>query len=155
MVVYGIFDTFGFFARSVEDSQLVADVFQLRDDDVSRPIAVADSYFGILKTVQWKCAQPGTVKSLETAAKLLEFQSASVAEITLPSDFDDLHLWHKQTMSKDLAVTHYSNYCTDKDKLPEAIIGHVENRQGYTHSAKLNAMDNIARLRPIIDQILS
>lgn len=44
---------------------------------------------------------------------------------------------------------------TDKDKLPEAIIGHVESRQAYTHSVKLNAMDNISRLRAMIDEILS
>ena len=154
-VVSGIFDTIGFFARSVEDLQLMADVFQFRDDDVSRPIEIAHSHFGILKTVQWKYAQPGTVESLKMAAQLLESQCASVDEITLPSDFDDLHLWHRQIMSTDLAVTHYSNYCTDKNKLPEAIIGHVENRKGYTHSAKLNAMDNIARLRPLMDDILS
>ena len=148
-------DTIDFFARSVEDLQLMADIFQPRDDDVPRPIEIANSHFGILKTVHWKYAQPGTFESLETAAQLLQSQRASVDEITLPSDFDDLHFWHRQTMSTDLAVTHYSNYCTDKDKLPEAIIGHVENRQGYTHSAKLNAMDNIARLRPMIDEILS
>ena len=154
-VVSVILDTFGFFARNVEDLQLMADVFQLRDDDISQPIDIAKSCFGSLKTSQWRFAQPETAESLRRAAQLLEAQGANVEEITLPSDFDDLHLWHRQTMDTDVAAVHYSNYCTNKDKLPQAIIERVENKQGHTHSDKLNAMDNIARLRPMIDEILS
>jgi amidase len=154
-VFSGVFDTIGFFARSVEDLQLLADVFQLRDDSLPRPIDIGSSSFAVLKTVQWKHVQAGTVESMETATRLLRSEGAIVQEITLPSDFDDLHLWHKQTMNTDGSVTFYSDYCNNKDKLPEVIIGYVENKQGYTHSVRLGAMDSIARLRPLIDEILS
>ncbi|KAJ9614541.1 hypothetical protein H2200_002678 [Cladophialophora chaetospira] len=154
-LVSGILDTIGIFARSVEDLQLMADIFQCRDDIIPQSIDIKTSRFGILKTAMWKHAQPATVKSLEAAAQLLESQGASVKEITLPSDFNDLHLWQQQTMYTDIAVTHYSNYLTAKDKLPASLIGHVENGQRHTHSTKLNAMDSIARLRPVIDEILS
>lgn len=43
------FDTFGFFARSVADLQLVANVFTLDDDDTPKDISLEDSV-ALIKT---------------------------------------------------------------------------------------------------------
>lgn len=44
------FDTLGFFARSVEDLQLLADVFALTDDGPPRDIPLEDLSVALLKT---------------------------------------------------------------------------------------------------------
>ena len=150
-----IFDTIGFFARSADDLQLLADVFHLSDDNAPIPFEIEGSRFAVLKTVQWKHAEHDTVEAMETIARLLRLHGATVEEIELPPAFDNLHLWHKQMMNTDGAVSFYNEYCTAKNLLPEMLVRYVEKKQGYSHKDGLVATDNIARLRPQIDEILS
>jgi Asp-tRNA(Asn)/Glu-tRNA(Gln) amidotransferase A subunit family amidase len=133
---------------------LLADVYRLRDDQPPRAFEIQSSRFGVLKTVQWKHAQRGTIDAINTATRVLRLHGAIVEEIYLPSNFDNLPLWHKQIMNTDGAVIFYNEYCTNKDKLPGVLVRYVENQQGYTHKDRLDAMDNIARLRPEVDEIL-
>ena len=149
-----IFDTVGFFARSADDLQLLADVFRLPDDGTTIPFQIEGSRFAVLKTVHWKQAEQDTVIAMDTIARLLRLHGATVEEVELPHDFENLHLWHKQTINTDGAVSFYREYTIAKELLPEMLVRYVEKEQGYSHSDKLSAMDNIARLRPRIDDIL-
>jgi hypothetical protein len=47
---------------------------------------------------------------------------------------------------------HYKNAGSLLDPL---IAGHVENRMNITRKAQLEAYDNVARLRPVMDEIAS
>lgn len=44
------FDTFGFFARSIQDLQLVADVFALKDDEPPRDLSLKEASIALIKT---------------------------------------------------------------------------------------------------------
>lgn len=149
-----IFDTVGFFARSADDLQLLADVFRLTDDSATIPYQIEGSRFAMLKTVHWKHAEQDTIIAMETIARLLRLHGATVEEVELPPDFENLHLWHKQTINTDGAVSFYREYTIAKELLPEMLVRYVEKEQGYSHNDKLSAMDNIAHLRPTIDDIL-
>jgi Asp-tRNA(Asn)/Glu-tRNA(Gln) amidotransferase A subunit family amidase len=48
---------------------------------------------------------------------------------------------------------HY--YRTHKELLDDLIAGHVENRTKISRKAQLESYDNVARLRPVLDEIAS
>jgi amidase len=152
-----IFDTTGFFARSVDDLQLLADAFRLRADGQPCPTAIRlrGSKFAVIRTAQWTHAQPGTVNAMEMAARLLRLSGAVVEEVDLPPEFDSLHLWHKQVMTTDGGITFYAEYCEGRAPLPGVLAGYVENKQRLSRRDMQEAMDKIARLRPLVDEILA
>ena len=65
-------DTFGFFARSMEDLQIFADVFALKDDEPPKDIPLIEARVAFMKTPVWPRAGPGTIAAFEKAAKILE-----------------------------------------------------------------------------------
>ncbi|KAI1138065.1 amidase [Hypoxylon sp. FL0543] len=149
-------DTIGFFARSVEDLQLLSDVFALEDDaPPQNDFSVKGSRFALLKTMVWPQAGPGTVAALETGAKLLRDHGAEVEEIELPPEFDNLPEWHRIVLHSDGRATFLPEYRVAKDKLSPFLAGHVENANKISRAAQLEAFDGIAALRPKIDAIAS
>ncbi|KAI1445854.1 amidase [Annulohypoxylon stygium] len=151
-----ILDTIGFFSRSVDDLQLLADVFEL-DDDVSprNDFSIKGSKFAVLKTMVWPQAGPGTIAALEAGAKLLRHHGAEVEEIELPPEFDKLPEWHGVVLRTDGRATFLPEYRISKDKLAPMLVGHVENEFNISRAAQLEAFDGIASLRPKIDKIAS
>ncbi|KAI6083966.1 glutamyl-tRNA amidotransferase subunit A [Hypoxylon rubiginosum] len=150
-----ILDTIGFFARSVEDLQLLSDVFSLEDDApaTSDDFSVQGAKFALIKTVVWPQAGPGTIVALEAGAKLLRDQGAEVDEIELPPEFDNLPEWHRIVLHSDGRPTFLPEYRVAKDKLSPFLADHVENGHKITRAAQLEAFDGIAALRPKIDEI--
>jgi Asp-tRNA(Asn)/Glu-tRNA(Gln) amidotransferase A subunit family amidase len=57
-------------------------------------------------------------------------------------------------MSTDGRTAFLPEYRTQKAKLDPFLVGHVENAAGYTHKARLEALDGIAMLRPNVDALL-
>ncbi|KAI1374313.1 amidase [Hypoxylon crocopeplum] len=151
-----ILDTIGFFARSVEDLQLLADVFALEDDvPLNDDFSVKGSKFAVLKTVVWPHAGPGTVAALEAGAKLLRDHGAEVEEVQLPPEFDNIPEWHRIVLHSDGRPTFLPEYRIAKDKLSTFLADHVENGCKISRAAQLEAFDGIAALRPKIDEIAS
>jgi Asp-tRNA(Asn)/Glu-tRNA(Gln) amidotransferase A subunit family amidase len=151
-----IFDTLGLYSRSVEDLQLLADVFKLEDDEPGEHFAVKGAKFAVLKfkTPNWSEAGQGTKDALDLGVKLLKDQGAEVEELVLPNEFDHLTLWHKQVLTGDGRVAFLSDYYTTKEHLHESLVGHVENSDGYSRKEQLVAFDGLAALRPKMDEIL-
>ncbi|KAI0975270.1 amidase [Xylaria arbuscula] len=147
-------DTIGFFARGVEDLELMADLFGLEDDDApSADFTVKGAKFAVAKTVVWPQAGPGTQSALDTAVQLLRRHGAEVEEIELPPEFDQLPEWHRILMDSEGGVTFLPEYRLAKEKLSPFLAGHVENVNGISRAALLEAYDGIAALRPKIDGI--
>ncbi|KAI1279314.1 amidase [Xylaria sp. FL0933] len=148
-------DTIGFFARCVDDLELMADLFGLEDDtspgDDNFPVKGAK--FGVAKTVVWPQAGPGTKSALETAVQLLRSHGAEVEEIELPPEFDRLPEWHSILLHGEGRVTFLSEYKLAREKLSPFLAAHVENVNGISRAAQLEAYDEIAALRPKIDRI--
>lgn len=151
-----ILDTLGLYARSVEDLELLADVFALEDDDQTAFDSLQGAKFGLMKTMVWKDhVEPGTAAAMETAAQLLRDQGAHVEDVELPDDLAALPDWHRVVLDQDGRTAYLPEYRVAKDVLHPQLVGHVENSKGYTHAEHLRAFDQIAAARPRVDALLA
>ncbi|KAJ6485934.1 amidase signature domain-containing protein [Mycena sanguinolenta] len=150
------FDTMGFFARSVEDLELLADAARLEDDEKPLvPSTVEGMKFAVCKTHVWPQVGPGTINAFDLAAKLLRAQGASVEELELPEEFASVRQSHLQAFERDARSTFMNEYIRGKDQLDPIVVGFVENPSKLSHRDHLNALDNLAQLRPKFDLIAS
>ncbi|KAG6364177.1 hypothetical protein INS49_005775 [Diaporthe citri] len=154
-----ILDTFGVYARSVEDLELLADVFELRDDVPPFPesggqFSVKGARLAFIKTVVWDAhVEPGTKAAMAKAVQLLKDHGAEVDEIEFPDDLKELPKWHTVVFKTDGRTAFLPDYLVAKDQLHEQLHEHVENR--HTHAEQLEAFDRIAAARPKADALLS
>lgn len=150
------FDTLGLFARSIEDLVLLADVFELEDDEAPPTrFLIRRAKFAVCRTPIWEKAGPGTRAALEKAVALLKVHGAEVDEIDLGPDFRDLPQWHATVQATDGHVSFLPEYRRPKGKenLGSSVVEQVENTERYTHADQLRALDGMAALRPKIDAI--
>ena len=94
-------DTLGLYARSVEDLELLAKVFQLVDDEPisASPFYIKGSKVAFCKSPAWAKAGPGTQKAWEKAQELLKSSGATIEEIELPEDFKKIKEWHGNVLA--------------------------------------------------------
>ncbi|KAH8896848.1 amidase [Thozetella sp. PMI_491] len=148
-------DTIGFFARSVDDLNLLADVFSLADDTLQpSAFSLHGARFALARTVVWPEAGPGTIAAIQLATKLLRDQGATVDEIDLP-EFGKMPDWHRTVVECDGRTSFLPEYRLGKSKLHQDLINQVENTNQVSRAAQLEAFDGIAALRPKIDKIAS
>lgn len=150
-----ILDTLGLYARSAADLELLADVFAIADD-VPPPadFAVSGAKFALLKTMVWPHIGPGTSAALDKAVALLRAHGAEVEEIELPAALDELPAWHATVLNSDGRTAFLPEYSLAKGQISEQLVGHVENSGKISRRAQLEAFDNIAAARPVVDGIL-
>ena len=150
-----LFDTLGLYARSVDDLELLADVFALHDDapPAEAPFQVRGAKFAMLKTMVWPEVGAGTAAAMEKAAALLRAHGAEVDEIALPPDFEDMPHYHRIVLHAEGRVSFLPEYRTASSKMHSFLVGHVENEHKYTRAEQLRAWDSMAALRPKIDTI--
>lgn len=91
----------GFFARSVDDLELLADVFNISDrkPSIPRSLTVENLRIAFAKTHVWPKAGPGLKAVWEKAMQLLTRHGANVEEIDLPGEFAKLQDWHMNILS--------------------------------------------------------
>lgn len=147
-------DTIGFYARCVEDLEMLAKVFALEDDEESVFKWVKGAKFAFCKTMVWESAGPGTKAALDKAVEILRAHGADVDEVTLSPDFDPLPEWHRITLAAEGRTAFLPEYRMDKDQIDELLISHVENQENVSHKMTLEAFDGIGKLRPVMDGIL-
>lgn len=150
-----ILDTLGFYARSVEDLELLSAVFGVMDDQAVVPFStgVKGLKIGFLKTMVWDHAGPGTRKAWEDGKKSLREAGAEVEDIEFPIEFSRLPEWHTCVLFSDGRVAFRPEYRTNKDKLDSFLIDHVEEKHGYTRKQYVEAFDGMSALRPKWDAI--
>lgn len=148
-------DTCGFFTRSVDDLDLLANVFRIADDEPvpQQAFQVKGAKIAFCKTYNWHKAGPGTIKAWDLAQQILEGHGASVNELDLPGDFKPILDWHAQVLAGEGRSSFLGQYSQAKDKLHPDIQGHVENKTGLSRKKQLQAYDNCARLRPVWDEL--
>ncbi|VUC30888.1 unnamed protein product [Clonostachys rosea] len=84
-------DTIGFFARSVDDLELLANVFALEDDAPREPktaFSVSGAKFALVRTRMWPEAGPGTINTIDRTIERLKHHGAEIEEVELPPEFD-------------------------------------------------------------------
>jgi Asp-tRNA(Asn)/Glu-tRNA(Gln) amidotransferase A subunit family amidase len=151
-----ILDTLGLYTRSVDDLKLLADVFQLKDDESpTAGFEVKGAKFAIMKTMLWPQAGAGTIAAMEKAGELLKSHGAEVEELEFPEEMLDLPTWHKIVLACDGRTAFLPEYKIAKDKMAASLIGHVDNVGDYSRKAQLDAFDNISMARPKVDAMLA
>ncbi|EJT72113.1 glutamyl-tRNA(Gln) amidotransferase subunit A [Gaeumannomyces tritici R3-111a-1] len=151
-----ILDTIGVYARCVADLQLMADVLNIKDDEMpTGTFSVRGAKFGLLKTVVWPQAGPGTQAAMAKAAELLRDHGATVEELSLPPDLNDLPEWHRTVISTDGRSAFFPEYVVAKSKISQFVIDQVENSAGITRRQQMDAFDCLAAARPRVGEILS
>ncbi|KAF0642441.1 hypothetical protein FPSE5266_05338 [Fusarium pseudograminearum] len=149
-------DTLGFYARSVADLNLLADVFALEDDQLTdQPVLLKGLKIGICKTMVWPQAGYGLVNAMIKAIELLRSNGATVTEIEFPDHLQDLPEWYSTILSSDGRTAFLPEYRLDKSLISNKIVGHVENHNKISRAAQLKAFDNVAAARPVVDEMLS
>lgn len=151
-----IYDTLGFFARSVDDLNILAEVFAINDDvPPSLDFRIEGAKFALVKTPVWAEAGPGTRSAMEKAAELLRHHGATVEEVSLPETFNKMREWYWTILHAEGRVTFLPEHRIGKADLHQDLIDQVENSRKITRKAQLEAFDGIATLRPVIDEIAS
>ncbi|KAF5240019.1 hypothetical protein FAUST_4603 [Fusarium austroamericanum] len=149
-------DTLGFYARSVDDLNLLADVFALEDDQpTNQPVLLKGLKIGICKTMVWPQAGYGLVDAMIKAIELLRSNGATVTEIEFPEHLQDLPEWYSTILSSDGRTAFLPEYRLDKSLISDKLVGHVENHKKISRAAQLKAFDNVAAARPVVDEMLS
>lgn len=150
-----ILDTLGIYARSVDDLELLADVFQLQDDTPpNKDFEVKGAKFALCKTMVWPQVGPGTAAAMEKAAALLREHGAEVEEISFPESLNDLPQWHGTIINSDGRTAFLPEYCSSKDQISTQLINQVENRDRISRAEQLAAFDKVAAARPVVDAML-
>ncbi|KAI8240536.1 Glutamyl-tRNA(Gln) amidotransferase subunit A [Colletotrichum sp. SAR 10_96] len=150
-----ILDTLGLFARSVEDLQLLADVFALADDEApTETFEVKGAKIAFLKTMVWPHVGPGTEAALAKAVELLKAHGAEVQEIEFAAELEGLPEWHATVLHSEGRVNFLPEYRVGKEELHEFLVGHVDNVNKISRAAQLEAFDNIGAARPKVDKML-
>jgi Asp-tRNA(Asn)/Glu-tRNA(Gln) amidotransferase A subunit family amidase len=151
-------DTVGFFARSVEDLQLVADVFALQDDDVPSEKPLTATRIAIMQTPLWHLAGPGTKSAMEKANKILTSHGVKVEEVPFPPEYNDktaLKRMFSLIADGEAQFAFLKEYRIGKNKVAKEITELVENKMMYTKRERLQALDTYASMRPVFDELAS
>lgn len=149
-------DTIGFYARSVVDLNLLADVFALEDDQPpTSSFSLQGARIAICKTMVWPQAGYGLVNAMIKAIELLRANGVTVEEIEFPEHLHDLPEWYSIIFNSDGRTAFLPECRVDKSCVSDQIVGHVENRMKISRAAQLKAFDNIAAARPVVDSMLS
>ncbi|KAI0896281.1 amidase signature enzyme [Annulohypoxylon nitens] len=149
------FDTLGFFARSIEDLQLLAEVFGLQDDVVPRDIPLKQVSVALIETPMWSSAGPGTKAAMESAAVILRNNGVQVEKVEFPSEVDSDTLIRIQNIifAGEAQVTFFREYQVNKASLSPEIRGIVENNNNYTKKERVIATDAYAGMREVMNKL--
>jgi len=163
-------DTLGFYSRSITDLQLLAKVFQLADDIPPSipPKPISKCRFAYIKTEQWdrasvdapRVAGSGASSELtrawEMSKTLLRTIGAEVVDVDLPFEFDHIAgRRHRYIMNGEARVNFLPQYVIGRDQLDPFLVQQVENTSRISRRMQLDAYDQLATLRPVIDRLAS
>lgn len=143
------FDTIGWFARSIEDISLLADVYDLPHAAATPgPFNIA-----VCRTPMWDRATPSTQAALAHAVQAFRDAGAAVTDMELPAAFAGLHDAHLTIMRAEGGRTFLSAYRTHGDDLHPNLREMVRDLDTPDHGRLRRAHDLAAACRTAFDDI--
>ncbi|KHN98974.1 glutamyl-tRNA(Gln) amidotransferase subunit A [Metarhizium album ARSEF 1941] len=96
-------DTPGFYARNVDDLELLAHLFRLDSllAEPAPPLSVNDARIAFIKTHVWPNAEPGTWAAWNLAQTLLAENGATIEHVELPDSFENCLEWRKTVVTEE------------------------------------------------------
>lgn len=149
-------DTCGLFARSMEDLQLLADVFRLPEAQ-SKPVPLEEARIAFIKTPIWLLAGPGTIAAMEKAAEIMRKNGVQVEEVELPPELNDanvLRQTQKVVLHSEARSAFLMDYLlgTDGTKMSPKIRAFADNLGNFTGEELVEAVDRYAAFRSTFDK---
>ncbi len=145
-------DTLGWYGRCAEDLALLYDVFDA-EKSPSTDLQLGLSRVAVCRSPYWKLADECSRNALTIVAEKLRSAGASVLELTLPSDFDDLLQQQSIIMHMEGQSAFLAEYQVNRELIHPSIRAQVENTAGHTRSQLCAAYDNAARCRHSFDDL--
>jgi Asp-tRNA(Asn)/Glu-tRNA(Gln) amidotransferase A subunit family amidase len=157
-------DQIGVFARTIEDTALIAEAmvgFDDRDPDTrlrARPALVAtlseeppvQPRLAFVKTPVWEQADTDTQDAF---AELVAHAGDKVGEVELPGIFNDAVEQHRTIMEADLARSFEREYFRGKDKLSAILKEMIERGQKVLAVDYNNAVSQMPVLNHALDKV--
>ncbi|KAG5750130.1 hypothetical protein H9Q70_007217 [Fusarium xylarioides] len=150
------FDTIGFFARSVEDLQLLADVFGLKDDGAPKHISLDQISVAVIKTPFWSSAGCGTDNAMGHSLSILKKNAIKVEQVSFPAEVSDpkvLGRIQDVIIQSEARVSLLPEYRLNKAKLGYEVCDIIENRSNITQDELRDAYDEYAKMRLIVNNL--
>ncbi|SEB46463.1 Asp-tRNAAsn/Glu-tRNAGln amidotransferase A subunit [Rhodococcus jostii] len=145
-------DTLGFCARSIQDLELLADVFQLEDCVPTKRIELSDARVGLYQGPAWDRAEDATRAAMNLGAALLRDAGAHVDELTLPSAFDDVLTQFGIILAGEARTSFLHEALMHPDILRDEFMAFVDDRNTVSRRDLVDAYDKVASLRRIFDE---
>lgn len=147
------FDTLGWYGRTAEDLDLLAEVFGIRDDDAPAFEALAGMRLGVCRSPVWQMAEEATRAAMAIAVDRLQHAGAEVVEINLPAEFDALTGAHKVIMQSEMRSSFLPEARVIGTELYPELVGILANEQGQTRADLVEAYNLAASCRAAFDEI--
>lgn len=150
------FGTLGFFACSIEDLQLLADAFDLQNDEPLRDILLDEIAVALIETLMWSWAGPGAVSVMKQAADILQENNVKFEKISIHPEVGDVETLSRiQTVIThgEAQVSFLREYRVDKRNLAVEIRDMVENTSSNTHTEMIGACETYSKMREMVNKL--
>ncbi|WP_068303548.1 amidase [Pararhodobacter sp. CCB-MM2] len=145
------FDTLGWYARSAEDLDLLAEVFGI--EDVPAPASLQGATIAICRSPVWDKAEPATVAAMAEAEARLRAAGAEIRVLDLPPAFDGLTEAHRIIMQAEMRVSFLAEYRELGEALYPEMVSILKNEKGDSRADLLAALDLAAACRAEFDRL--
>ncbi|KAF5614136.1 amidase [Fusarium subglutinans] len=150
------FDTIGFFARSIDDLQLLADVFGLKDDDTPKDIPLDQISVAVIRTPFWSSGGASTHNTMNISINVLERNGIKVEDVSFPAEVSDPEVLGRVQdiiIQSEARVSLLPEYRLNKAKLGYEVRDIVENKPNITQEELRDAYDLHAKMRTIVNEL--
>lgn len=148
-------DTIGWYGRSVEDLEIVAEAFRLYGMGAVRPTEPGALRIALCRTPSWPKIEPGGEKAFAAAADRLAQAGATVFDFDLPDSFDELYETQTTIMFGEGRAAFLDEYLIQGARLGPDFVERAENSRGITPEAMLAAYDQAALCRIAFDALFA
>jgi Asp-tRNA(Asn)/Glu-tRNA(Gln) amidotransferase A subunit family amidase len=146
-------DTLGLYARSVEDLDLVADVFGLEDRNPVASFTLRGARIAACRSPAWDKVETATRDAFARGIALLREAGAHIEPLDLPPAFSSLPDHHATVMAGEAHVTFLGELRAHPELLHDDVAALANNSKGVSKSALLTALDAAAECRIGFDRI--
>jgi Asp-tRNA(Asn)/Glu-tRNA(Gln) amidotransferase A subunit family amidase len=146
-------DTIGFFGRVAADLGLLADILAIDRAPWKSRKSVKSLRIGLCRSPYWEKAEKASQSAVEDMARQLRQAGAIVEDVVLPPDFAAANDLQNIVMRGEGRAAFLGEYRANFSLLDQEFRDRVEDADGITPDRLRDALDELARLRPIFDAI--
>jgi Asp-tRNA(Asn)/Glu-tRNA(Gln) amidotransferase A subunit family amidase len=146
-------DTVGWYGRSVQDLALMAQAMGIGIEAQPAVASPRGLRVGLCRTPMWPHIESSGAAALEGAAQRLREAGVAVSELELPPPFAGLRRAQAVIATREAGVAFLPEYVNDHALLHENLRAKVENREGLTDRALLDAYALADACRPQFDAL--